>query len=107
MKPKSAVLRVLYFADENKVESKNRMHGIMEEVTDETTVSCSFDDGVSTEITNGIRDLESHMLLNVSRGSETSYELTDRGVRRIEKLLTEDDIEDSIAAVVGSYEEDS
>ena len=118
MKVKSAVMRVIYYADRKEIDSQSRLHAVMYVVSEEISLDCSFEKSgnphpsiFSQDVEDGFDELEGHRLVQsettktVGGDEQTSYLLTERGVDRTEKLITDSDAEDKIREVCEEYME--
>lgn len=117
MNIKSAVLRVVYHADNHSVYTDTRINSLMYLVTDSTDIECPFEEreythGIgleSSEVESAIDELEGHRLIETrvkrTQGGEkrTTYKLTDKGVSKAELLVGNSDTEDTIESVVSKY----
>jgi DNA-binding PadR family transcriptional regulator len=116
MNTKSAVMRVIYHADRKKIESKARLHTVMYIVSEEIEMDCSFEKAsdpfpniFSQDVEDAFDELETHKLVQsetsttIGGDERVAYLLTERGVDRTEKLMTDSEVEDKIHEICEEY----
>jgi ribonuclease HII len=89
MKLKSKIVRIIYFTDSKKL-NKNLLRNILNKQIDDKEVEM---DRINSET----ESLKNHNLITTyhSNGSEV-FKLTDEGETRVEKLLTDSEVENKI-----------
>lgn len=117
MELKSALIRVLYYADRHQIERKSRLHSLLYLIDEEIDIGCSFRTASSgadvrlycDDIDEAVSEMSSLMLLSTDEDqtyegeSVHSYYLTEKGTSRCEKLITESEEDKKIRDICEEY----
>lgn len=120
MNVKSAVLRVIYHGDQHKLETEDRLHAIMYLIRNNTELDFKYEQKEKTgasiqlhssEVQESVEDLRSHRLvekkINQTIGGDevVDYQLTEKGVEQMERLLKDNQTERKISEITNEYED--
>lgn len=120
MNVKSAVLRVIYHSDQHKLETEDRLHAIMYLIRNNTELDFKYEQKEKTgasiqlhssEVQESLEDLRSHRLvekkINQTIGGDevVDYQLTEKGVEQMERLLKNNQTERKISEITNEYED--
>lgn len=119
MNAKSAVFRVLNYANRNSIETESRVHALLYIVNEELEMGLNFEKNnesidvrlYSQDVDEAISDLEKHRFIEIKSkntiGGDTrfQYNMTEKGMEKAESLIQGSEKDQIIQRICNQYGE--